>query len=577
MRAVGNPKEWETTAMTARRLTGSKLFRLSYASALTAAMLSGCESPTKLRWSRAESLLGSPSTAVGARNQANLPKRRGRSQPSTPPHGAPREGDQGLVLSAGEVSANRLTGMPAPAIPAPEREYSIDLTTALRLAEVENPRIAEARQRIGEALAVQQKARVLLLPNLNVGMNLHDHTGNLQRSSGTILRLNQSALYFGGGAGALAAGTVEVPAVSIISPLTDAIFEPLAARQQVEVARLDASLTANTILLEVAERHFELLAAESYLRARRQAIVQAEEVARLTRAYAKAGQGREADAERASSELSLIVREEQHAEEEVAVASTRLAHRLHLDQSVRVRPIAPAVETITLVDPSVPLPGLIQVALARHPAIGARAAAVAAAEVRHKQEQYRPLLPTLWLGYSGGALGGGSNLFPPELSHFAGRSDFDVQVFWTLRNFGIGNLALQKQRRAEVGQAVSEQSRAIASVRSEVSAAYAEVATALRQVEIATRRVASAEAGFQEDVQRIRNTVGRPLEVVNSLQLANEARIARIRAVTDYNKAEFRLFVSLGAPPPLGGSARAPLPPAPLAFPALPPPAGLVH
>ena len=115
-------------------------------------------------------------------------------------------------------------------VPAPEREYPIDLTTALRLAEVENPRIAEARQRIGEALALQLQARVLLLPNLNVGTNLHEHSGNLQRSSGSILNVNQSSLYFGGGAGAIGTRTVQIPAVSLSSPLTEAFFEPLAAR-----------------------------------------------------------------------------------------------------------------------------------------------------------------------------------------------------------------------------------------------------------------------------------------------------------------------------------------------------------
>ena len=114
----------------------------------------------------------------------------------------------------------------------------------------------------------------------------------------------RQSLYFGGGAGALAAGTVEVPAVNIFSPLTDAIFEPLAARQQVERARFDASATANQVLLEVAELHFELLAAEADLEVRRESATQEAEVARLTRAYAEAGQGREADAQRAATEFS---------------------------------------------------------------------------------------------------------------------------------------------------------------------------------------------------------------------------------------------------------------------------------
>jgi hypothetical protein len=38
----------------------------------------------------------------------------------------------------------------------------------------------------------------------------------------------------------------------------------------------------------------------------------------------------------------------------------------------------------------------------------------------------------------------------------------------------------------------------------------------------------------------------------------------------DYNRAQFRLFVSLGSPPPLPHPDAGPLPPAPIAAPVLP-------
>ncbi|MDG3008365.1 TolC family protein [Paludisphaera mucosa] len=464
----------------------------------------------------------------------------------------------------------------APSIPPKDSEFAIDLTAALRLAEAENPLIAEARQRIGEAAAALQGAQVLLLPSLNLGTTYHNHLGNLQRSSGRILDLREQSLYFGGGSDVFAASTVEVPAVSIFSPLTDAVFEPLAARQQVVRTRFDARATANSILLEVSQQYFELMATEAFLRVRRETAEQGTEVARLTRAYADAGEGRDADAERAATELSLIVVEVRQAEEEAAVAAARLAHRLHLDQAVRIRPIAPAAEVVTIVDPARTLPELLEAALAGRPEVGARSAAIDAAEYRHKQEQFRPLLPTLWVGFSAGGFGGGGSPFGTQLGNFGGRSDFDVSLFWTVRNLGMGNLSLQRRREAEVGQAVGERARTIAEVRAEVASAYASVAASRRQVDVTAFQLASAEKGFREDLDRIRSTVGRPIEVVNSLQLLNNARIARIRAVTDYNQAELRLFVALGSPPPLSGPADAPLPAAPIASPPLPPLAGLV-
>jgi len=537
-----------------------------YPSVFLTAAFAGCASQA-LRW---------PEHAGGpvAARPAGV-----RAEPAAParPAVAAATPDSGLRRTAAPPAADEAPtpppppSPPPPAVPAAAGEYPIDLTTALRLAEVENPQIAEARQRIGEALAFQQGARALLLPNLNAGANYHNHQGNLQRSSGRILKLDEKSLYVGGGADASAAGPAEVPAVSIVSQLTEAIFEPLAARQLVTAATFEASATANQVLLEVASLHFELLAAEADLKVRRETAAQGAELARLTRAYAAAQQGRAADAERAATELALIDHEALGAEEAVAVASTRLARRLHLDPTVRVRPVAPVVEEVTLVDPAAPVAGLIRSALRRRPEVGARVAATGAAETRYREERARPLLPTLALGFSGGVFGGGSNLTGPSLAGFRGRTDFDVLLYWTVRNLGAGNVSLQKRRLAEVGQAVGEQSRAVAEIRTEVSAAAAEAAAARQRVAVTTRQLDSAEKGLREDLERIRNTVGRPIEAVNSLRLLNQARVDRIRAVTDSNQAQIRLFVALGSPPPLNSPPNAPLPRAPIASPPVPP------
>ncbi|HEV3168150.1 MAG TPA: hypothetical protein VGZ22_29370, partial [Isosphaeraceae bacterium] len=365
-------------------------------------------------------------------------------------------------------------GTMTPSIPLSLAVYPIDLSTSLRLAEVENPRIAEARTGILEALAAQQGARSLLLPTLNAGVSYHGHTGNLQRSSGRILSLSEQSLYVGGGARTLAAESVNIPMVNIFSPLTDAIFEPLAARQRLDGARFSASATANDVLLEVALLHQELLYAEADLGMRRLTEAQAAEVARLTAAYAQTQMGLQSDANRAATELKHRQLDVERGEEAVAVASARLARRLHLDPAVQLRTLEQQFEPMAIVDLESAVEDLIRVALQQRPDVGARSAAVSVARTRYGQERARPLLPTLWMGFSGGMFGGGSNLVPPLVGNFAGRTDFDVRAIWTLQNLGIGNWALQRERQAEIGQAVGEQSRMISQVRREVAAAYAQ-------------------------------------------------------------------------------------------------------
>ncbi|WP_422925128.1 TolC family protein [Singulisphaera sp. PoT] len=465
----------------------------------------------------------------------------------------------------------------APVVPPAASDYPIDLTTALRLAEVENPQIAEARQRIVEALGLQQSARVLLVPNVNAGVTYHGHTGVYQRSTGQIYSVSNQSIYMGGGAFAVGQTTVAVPGLNISTPLTDALFEPLAAKQNVKRSEFEAIATANSVLLDAATAYYELAAAETSLMLRRETEADILKAAKLTQSYAITGQGFRSDANRAATLHQLVRRQVERAEEDAAVASARLSRRLHLDPVVRVHPQVPGIAPIELIDPRSPVEGLIQTAMVRRPEIGARTAAIETAEARLKKELARPWLPTLWLGVSGGAFGGGSNIAPPLVGNVGGRTDIDVMAYWTLQNLGLGNLAIQRRQRAQVGQAMGDRSRTITTIRREVAASLARAGAAQGRVVATARQLDTATQGFKEDLDRLKNTVGRPIELTNSLELLSQARQDHLAAILDYNRAQLQLFVSLGSPPPLERPATDPLPPAPIAYPPLPLPPGMAN
>ena len=454
-----------------------------------------------------------------------------------------------------------------PLIPPPPGEYPIDLSTALRLAEAENPTIAAARARIIEALALQTGARALLLPSINPGTNYHLHTGNLQRSSGKILNLTDQSLYFGGGAGAIVAGTVAIPMVNIIGTLTEAWFEPLAAHQRVIGSSFTALATANEILLDVAVLHLELLANQTTLEAQRLTERQSHDLAVIVNDFAVIGERRAADANRAQADWKLRRAAVQRAEESVAVTAARLANRLNLDPTIRLRPAGGPLVPIHLIALDTPTHDLIAYALQNRPDLAARSADVARAEVHYHEELARPWIPTVWLGYSAGVFGGGSNVVPPTLAHFGGRSDFDVSLFWTIMNLGAGNISLQNRRYAILGEAEAQRVRVINLVRQEITSARAEALAARDQIEIARSELASAENGLREDTERSRNNLGRPIEVLNSLSLVGGARVNVIAALLRYDQAQFRLFVALGSPPPLLEPPQENLPAPPLTTP----------
>jgi len=316
--------------------------------------------------------------------------------------------------------------------------------------------IGAARARIEIGRAELTATRALLLPTLNAGGNYHDHTGVHQRSTGSIINLSDQSLYFGGGAFAVGSFPARIPAVNVSAALTDALYEPLAARQRVDVSRFDASATANSVLVDVATLYQDLHRAGALLTAQRRSEADAAEVVKITTGFARVGQGRQSDADRARTEQQLVRASIRRAEEEVAKTSAALCRRLHLDPSIRLLPAGDPLTVLSLIDPAADQEELIAVAIRQRPEVGSRSAGIAVAQTRLRQEKARPFLPTLWLGASGGAFGGGSNVVPPTLGNFGGRADFDVLAYWTLENFSLGNLAIQKRRRAEVGAAEAE-------------------------------------------------------------------------------------------------------------------------
>ncbi len=476
-----------------------------------------------------------------------------RSRADEPPRPAAEIPPGAVSLSLKEVADDKSTPLTSAIFPA-SAENVIDLATALELAQAQNPTIGLSRQAIEEALAQQQRARALFLPTLRAGGNYRLHQGVLQAASGQMLHVRSSSLYLGSGSLADGTQTPLVPGVQIFVHVGDGIFEPIAARQQVIARRFQSQATANQVLLDVTSRFIELAWAEAAIQALRLSEKDFAKSEQITDAWAKVKQGRESDALRMETATLLVRAEEIQGEENLAVASAELTRVLSLDPVVRLRAVPQPDALLELVDAGRGLEDLLEQARNARPEVVAQAAEIARKQVQVRQERLRPFLPTLAVDFSDGVFGGGTNradLVPvhPQFGRFANRTDFDVMAWWTLANLGLGNRAVQKERRAEQVQAVFEQDRIIDVVRREVASALAQVEARRSDLSIAQRRLRIAERAFQEDYKRIQGNVGLPIELLNSLDRLARARQDGLRVVADYNLAEVRLFTALGQTP----------------------------
>ena len=425
----------------------------------------------------------------------------------------------------------------------------MDLATALRLAGVDNPTISLAQERIQEALAAQLGARSLLLPSINVGTNFRLHRGAYQDDPGFLIQPNSQGLFVGAGAGAIGTGAVAIPGVWLFSYLADSIYEPLVAGQRVNENRADAQGVQNTILLNVATAYLQLVAANARLEILRRAEADVGEIARITAAFAKSGEGVTSDARRAAANVEMVRRQIGEAEGDVKAASARLSALLSQDPTSTIHTPGELVESFRLVEEDADLEALIAVAIRSRPELAARAAEIDEAQTRLRQERARPWLPLVAVGYSAGLFGGGSNLVSTNFSSLQDRADFSVLAAWNIQNLGMGNRADVSRARAVVGQANAEYQTSVNMVRKEVAEAQAAAKTAARQVEVAKTAVSIAEEGFRLDADRIKLGQGRPIEALDSFRQLLSARLEILRAIIAFDVAQFRLWVALGSTP----------------------------
>jgi outer membrane protein TolC len=457
-----------------------------------------------------------------------------------------------------EVHDTAKTELPAPRLAAPCIEQRISLGEALGRAGFANPTIALANEGVAAGESLRQQARALLLPNLVAGLNVRLHEGNLQTATGRITRNSLDSLYVGAGAEVRGGGTAGTPGVRLVAHLGDALLEPRLAELRLAGIHSDAQAISRRVLADVMTRYLALAAANARLAAVRETLAELREVTRITQSYAKAGQGRTGDAERAESELLLVQAEEQRLVGEQAAAAAALARLLDFDPSILLVAADEGPPSLEWIDPSIDLDALIPQAERLRPELASRSAAIAFGQTRIRQERLRPFLPVLSVGYSAGTFGGGGTATPSPFSSFGSREDFDAYAVWTLRGLGFGNRAEVLRAQAQTRVAEAQFAQTLTAIRSETAAGLANARYRRQEIQLIRLRLAHAAEAYEQDLQRTRNLQGRPIEVLNSVNLLNAARQDLISAMAGYSQAQIDLLFATGRDVTPGSCAVAP-------------------
>lgn len=469
--------------------------------------------------------------------------------PGPAPGQAPVRGED-LPFPKRDMSYDPRAALMLPPVEQGEESLAISLPAALRLANVRawDIDIAVAQERAAAAQLLG--ARVLWLPSIISGVDYLHHDGPIQSTDGTISSSSHSSLLVG-------------TAPLAIFNVTDAIFAPLAQRQVVRAQQANIQTATNDTLTFVAQSYFDVLESRADLASIEDVARRSAALVRKTLSLAP-GLVPDVEVNRVRASDAAFQQAIETARQRWRTSSAELVRLVRLNPSSVVMPLESPLMQVTLISPERMPAELIPVAEAYRPENVFNQAQVEAARQRVRQERLRPLLPNIV------ARGGGNT--PPyplafgaysagqggSLNSFNIRDDFDLEAIWELRNLGFGNLALVRERRAELRQAQDQDFRFRDIVAREVVTAWADVRAAYRRIGAAEAELREALASAVKNLEGVGETkrvagnlvimIIRPQEAVQALQALNAAYIDYFAVIADYNRAQFRLYRALGNP-----------------------------
>ena len=449
---------------------------------------------------------------------------------------------------AGAPSATAVL-KPAPLMPG-DLQFPINLAAALRLSDARPLVVAAAQAGVWVAEAELTRAKVLWVPTFKFSVAYLRHDGGGPDFNKGIMTA-PSVNFF-----------QVAPSMTQYLNLTDAIFQPLAARQALNSRHYDVQAAKNDALYDTATAYFHVHQARGTYAGHLYTVERGRELVHKIEILSRDLVPR-VEVDRARNLLAELEQRSARARQDWRVRSADLTQVLRLDPRAVVDPLEHDHTQITLIDPAKPLDELMAVALHNRPEVGSRIALVQAREYDVRREKSRPVLPLVLLnGFQtpggmapqGGIFGIGPN---DSLNQFRGRVDVGIQLMWQLEAFGIGNLARIKQQRGRQSQSIIDLRRTQDGIAADVNRAVARLQSAAVRVMQADRALRTGLVSFNGQLQGLGQTkrfgdvlelIYRPQEVIFSLDRLSQTFSDYFTTVAEYNIAQFDLFHAMGYP-----------------------------
>ena len=451
----------------------------------------------------------------------------------------------------------------------------IDLATVARVAVAQNFDIRQARHAVEASQGRYESAVGNALPVI-VPTALFEHVeGTVRATEGNLVGVGFNTFQ---------------PSIAIqwvINP-GKVVYEIIAAKKRLFASERREEAVLQQTLRQAGIQFYALVLGQARVAAAHQGVLEAEELARISRLRRRTGTGVLADEMRAEARLAQRRQELVTALKGLYGASVDLALNLRIDASVTLVPSIESLPPIQLVREELGINELLDIAVTFRPDLASVRRLVEAVTADTSGTWWSGWGPKLSAGYQFGSIsahtdnttqaqgipsnlivnpasptgsfstnpvrngliregiGWGSRLLGRREDQSFGPSDQQrgsAGIGWRLSFAIIGDL---KTARSQEASALLDLERLLDQVKAQVVTA-AQDGTANRQlIDLAHQQVQAAEEALRLSEVNLKAGTMTTLDVLQSQDAATQARLRYSEAVVRYNQSQINLLASLG-------------------------------
>ncbi len=419
----------------------------------------------------------------------------------------------------------------------------IDLAETLRLVDERNTQLAIAVEKLTQAEIAQKQAWYQWLPTLRAGFGYAEQSGPLQSADGRISDVERDARSQGLGIARTGSGLPAYPGVSLEISLANALFDPKISRENRLAAEAEKEETRFLQTMEAVEGYYNLVLAARTVDLHQKALEEATALSKSTTGFSKAGEGLEADANRASVEEALRKYRLETANYQQTAASHKLASLLNLPAGEVPQPSAHTLVPLFLFQDTLDAEETVKLALQHRPAIQVLAARKEAKLLELSKSKHGILLPKVGAAYSYGEFGREEDFASGRMQE---REDIFVFLYWSIDNFGLGNLADCKTKASQARELELSLAQAENDIALKIRSTLTNLEVLRNQLTILTEGLKHARDGYQLSKQRIFQNQGLPLEALDAFKSLAEIDLLHAQTTAKFNTTQLFLLGATG-------------------------------